>query len=102
MTNTTPFRSHSPGETRIGISYEKLCQSVAPGKRILISDGTLSIEVLEILSETELRGRCLNSKSLGPRKNVNLPGEGLCMPFTGVLSAVWCAAVCPGQAWLGT
>ena len=33
------------GETKIGISYEKLAQSVKPGGRILVSDGTLSIEV---------------------------------------------------------
>ena len=34
------------------------------------------IEVLEILTETELRGRCMNNKKLGERKNCNLPGEG--------------------------
>ncbi len=63
------------GETKIGISYAKLCQSVGPGKRILMADGSLVIEVLEILSDTELRGRCLNGKALGPKKNVNLPGK---------------------------
>jgi hypothetical protein len=45
------------GETKIGISYAKLCQSVTPGKRILIADGTLAIEVVEILNDKELRGR---------------------------------------------
>jgi pyruvate kinase len=30
--------------------------------------------VVEILSDTELRGRVLNSKALGERKNCNLPG----------------------------
>eukprot|EP00798_Chlamydomonas_sp_ICE-L_P012495 gene12495-15709_t len=39
-----------------------------------ISDGTLSIQVLEILSDTELKGKCLNPKKLGPRNNCNLPG----------------------------
>ncbi len=34
------------------------------GNRILLADGTISIEVLEIVSERELRGRVLNSKSL--------------------------------------
>lgn len=33
------------------------------------------MQVLEILSPTELRVRALNSKALGQRKNVNLPGE---------------------------
>jgi pyruvate kinase len=61
-------------ETRIGLSYEKLCQSVKPGSKILMADGTISIEVLEIISDTELRGKVLNSKELGQRKNCNLPG----------------------------
>lgn len=33
------------------------CRSVKVGGRILMSDGTLAIEVLEILSPTELRAR---------------------------------------------
>ncbi len=80
FTCSPPVACVRAGETKIGISYAKLCQSVAPGKRILIADGTLSIEVLEILSDTELRGRCLNGKSLGPRKNVNLPGVKVDIP----------------------
>lgn len=50
-------------------------RSVKPGSRVLIADGTLSIEVEEVLSATELRGMCLNGKSLGACKNVNLPGK---------------------------
>jgi pyruvate kinase len=44
------------------------------GNRILLADGTVSIEVLEILNDRELKGRVLNTKSLGERKNGNLPG----------------------------
>ena len=47
-------------ETKIGLSYAKLCQSVKTGNRILIADGTIVIEVLEILSDTELKGKVLN------------------------------------------
>lgn len=61
-------------EMRIGISYEKLCTSVRPGNKILLADGTISIEVKEIINERELRGIVLNSKELGERKNCNLPG----------------------------
>ena len=67
-------------ETRIGLSYSKLCQSVKPGNKILLADGTVSIEVVEILSETELRGRVLNTKELGQRKNCNLPGVKVDLP----------------------
>jgi pyruvate kinase len=67
-------------ETRIGLSYAKLCSSVSTGNKILLADGTISIEVGEILSPTELRGTVLNSKELGQRKNCNLPGVKVDMP----------------------
>ena len=68
------------GETRIGLSYDKLCQSVKPGNNILLADGSLSIRVDDILSETELQGTVLNSKALGERKNCNLPGVKVDIP----------------------
>ncbi|GFR42123.1 hypothetical protein Agub_g2966 [Astrephomene gubernaculifera] len=74
------YKNEATGETRIGISYAKLCQSVCVGSRILVADGSLTIEVLSILSETELLGRCLNDKTLGQRKNVNLPGVHVDIP----------------------
>lgn len=75
------FQGHKTDEeTRIGLSYDKLCQSVVPGNRILVADGTISIEVLEIMSDTELRGKVLNSKALGQRKNCNLPGVKVELP----------------------
>jgi pyruvate kinase len=67
-------------ETRIGLSYAKLCQSVGPGSTILLADGTISIKVEEILNDTELRGKVMNSKSLGERKNCNLPGVKVDIP----------------------
>jgi hypothetical protein len=32
-------------ETRIGLSYAKLCETLVPGNTILIADGTISIQV---------------------------------------------------------
>jgi pyruvate kinase len=79
--NYTTFEGYkTPEETRIGLSYAHLCQSITPGKRILLADGTISIEVVEILSPTELSGRVLNSKKLGERKNCNLPGVKVDIP----------------------
>ena len=71
-------------ETRIGLSYAGLCKSMKAGMRILIADGSISIEVLDILSETELRGRVLNTKKLGERKNCNLPGVKVDIPVLTV------------------
>eukprot|EP00798_Chlamydomonas_sp_ICE-L_P024512 gene24512-10114_t len=67
-------------ETRIGLSYDKLCQSVGPGNNILLADGSLSIRVDEVLNATELRCTVMNSKSLGERKNGNLPGVKVDIP----------------------
>ena len=67
-------------ETRIGLSYARLCQSVGPGNDILLADGTITIRVDEVLSATELRGTVLNSKELGQRKNCNLPGVKVDLP----------------------
>ena len=64
----------TPEETKIGCSYAKLCQSVKPGNRLLFADGSVVIEVVEILDEKNLKGKVLNSKKLGERKNGNLPG----------------------------
>jgi pyruvate kinase len=47
----------SAGITKVGISYDKLCQSLKPGNIIKMADGSLAVEVLEILSEKELKGR---------------------------------------------
>ena len=71
----TTFEGYkTPEETKIGCSYAKLCQSVKPGNKLLFADGSLVIEVVEILDDRNLKGKVLNSKKLGQRKNGNLPG----------------------------
>ena len=39
------YKDEATGETRIGLSYNKLCQSVQPGGIILLGDGAISIQV---------------------------------------------------------
>jgi pyruvate kinase len=68
------------GETRIGLSYDKLCTSLVPGNTMLLADGTISIRVDSIESATVVRGTVLNSKKLGERKNCNLPGVKVDIP----------------------
>lgn len=45
--NYTQFQGYKDesGETRIGVSYDKLCQTMSPGLTILIADGTICIRV---------------------------------------------------------
>ena len=45
-----------------------------PGNKLLFADGSVVIEVTEILDERNLKGKVLNNKKLGERKNGNLPG----------------------------
>ncbi|WIA36024.1 hypothetical protein OEZ86_007385 [Tetradesmus obliquus] len=71
------------GRAVIGLSYDKLCRDVRPGGRILLADGSITIKVLEILDDTKLLGSCLNSKTLGQRKNCNLPGVLVDLPVLG-------------------
>lgn len=68
------YKDEVTGVTHIGLSYANLCQSMTPGRIILIADGAISIEVVSVTSETELLGRVVNSFVLGERKNCNLPG----------------------------
>lgn len=77
----TTFEGYKTAEeTRIGLSYAQLTQTVVPGGRILLADGTISIEVTEVVSETEVKGVVQNSKALGERKNCNLPGAKVDLP----------------------
>jgi hypothetical protein len=39
------FKDEATGETKIGLSYAKLCKFVKPGNTILMSDGTITIKV---------------------------------------------------------
>jgi hypothetical protein len=49
-------KDETTGETRIGLSYSKLCQSVQPGGVILLGDGAISIQVrpLKRMSSSKL------------------------------------------------
>ncbi|GLC61308.1 hypothetical protein PLESTB_001741900 [Pleodorina starrii] len=74
------YKDEATGETKIGLSYDKLCTSVQQGNKILLADGSISIVVEEILTTKLLRGTVLNSKKLGQRKNCNLPGVKVEIP----------------------
>merc|ERR1719311_1890518 len=65
-----------PGLTsRATLAYDNVARDVKPGNKILMADGTL---ILEVLSCDEAAGTvectCLNTATIGERKNCNLPG----------------------------
>lgn len=59
--------------TRLGCNYAHLATSVAPGARILIEDGGLTLVVVEC-RDRHVITRVENSYVLDERKNMNLPG----------------------------
>lgn len=61
------------------MSYDHLCESVKVGCRILMADGNIVCEVLEIL-EKSVKVKVLNNATLGEKKNVNLPGIKVKLP----------------------
>lgn len=65
--------------SRVSISYKHLPEDVQPGNSILIDDGLIGLEVLEVQGN-EIRCKIINGGILGSRKGVNLPGISLKLP----------------------
>lgn len=63
----------------LACSYASLPKSVKIGSVMLVADGALSLEVVEIL-ETSVKAKILNNASFGDRKNMNLPGAVVDLP----------------------
>lgn len=66
-------------ETKASISYKNLYEDVKVGSKILVDDGALEFEVLEI-KEKDIICKALNTAKLGSRKTVNVPGLKLNLP----------------------
>ena len=66
--------------SRVYVNYEHLHEEVLPGSIILINDGTIELEVIEIL-EKNVRCRVLHGGILTNRKSVNVPGLKLNLPL---------------------
>lgn len=64
---------------RISISYEGLPQDVSVGGCILIDDGLIELEILE-LTDTDITCRIVNGGDLGERKGVNVPNVKINLP----------------------
>ncbi|WP_082680592.1 pyruvate kinase PykF [Oceanivirga salmonicida] len=64
---------------KISISYPNMTKDLKPGNTILLDDGLIGLEVLEIKGE-EIFCRVKNSGMLGQKKGVNLPGVSVSLP----------------------
>jgi hypothetical protein len=70
---TDPAFDGSSDASTLYIGYPGLASKVAPGQRVLLDDGLVTLEVVEA---TDAGVRCivLNTSQIGERKGVNLPG----------------------------
>ncbi|HSK68850.1 MAG TPA: pyruvate kinase [Candidatus Limnocylindria bacterium] len=69
-------------ETRVSISYKELPQDLGDNRRILMDDGLIELEVLDVQPE-RIRTRVIHGGVISDRKGINIPGTRLSMPFLG-------------------
>ena len=65
--------------TKTTITYKNLYQDVKPGATILVDDGAIEFEVVEINGK-DIKCKALNTAKLGSRKTMNVPGLKLNLP----------------------
>ena len=66
-------------ETKCSISYKSLYQDVVPGNMILIDDGLVGLEVVNV-EGTDIHCIVRNSGMVGNHKGVNVPGVSINLP----------------------
>ncbi|KUP06658.1 pyruvate kinase [Bacillus coahuilensis m2-6] len=63
------------------ITYEGLVEDVEPGSKILLDDGLIGLEVIEVNKAAgEIRTKIMNSGTLKNKKGVNVPGVSVNLP----------------------
>lgn len=64
----------------VSVSYKGLPNDVKIGTKILIDDGLVELEVMEIIDGTDIKCKALNSGTLKNRKGVNVPNVKINLP----------------------
>lgn len=64
---------------KTSVSYKELYKDVKVGSKILVDDGAIEFEVIEI-KDKDIVCKALNTAKLGSRKTINLPGLSLNLP----------------------
>ncbi|MEL3912976.1 pyruvate kinase [Treponema pedis] len=63
------------------ISYKNLTKDIKLKSRILINDGMLELQVIDILNDTDIECVAVNSGTLTSKKGVNIPGLRVNIPY---------------------
>ena len=77
---TLTTRKIMGNQKMVQVEYEAMPREVTAGNLVLLDDGNLSMEVLEVKDETDIVCRVLNQGELSNRKKVNLPGAKISIP----------------------
>lgn len=64
----------------VNISYEGLPNDIEKGSRILVDDGLVELEVLEVINGTDIKCTTLNNGTLKNHKGVNVPNVKISLP----------------------
>lgn len=67
-------------ESIVNVSYKGLVKDINTGNKILIDDGLVELEVVEILNETDIKCTVLNGGTLKDHKGVNIPNVAINLP----------------------
>ena len=67
-------------EEIVNVSYQGLPNDIEAGSRILIDDGLVELEVLEIINGTDIKCKALNYGTLKNHKGVNIPNVKINLP----------------------
>ncbi|MBM3413814.1 MAG: pyruvate kinase [Bacteroidetes bacterium] len=65
---------------KVYVSYDNLHADVKKGEKMLIDDGKIEVEVVEILPTCQVRVKVLIGGTLYPKKGVNLPDTDISLP----------------------
>ena len=66
-------------ENKVSITYEGLIHDISVGKKILIDDGLIELEVKDV-TEKDIVCKVINGGELGQRKGVNVPNVPVRLP----------------------
>jgi pyruvate kinase len=79
-TFTLTTRDVTGDESRVSVSYASLPSEVKPGDKLLLADGSITLEVVEVASE-DVRCRVVVGGPLSARKGVNVPSGLFRLPI---------------------
>ena len=67
-------------EQRVSVTFPQLAQNMTVGTRVLIDDGLIGMEVIEVKG-ADVICKVLNGGEVKDRKSINIPGIRLNMPY---------------------